>query len=631
MPEPTQPRVPVPVPIDLLGEPRTLQVNHCRLPECSNFGVPAYHEIKSRRAKDQDPAYKRATSGTGIPALRCKACGDKPPIKSNRSVALELERLVESSGLLKADERASCPDESCRNHGRAVAASRKGAYHKRGRVAGGRRQRYQCMECHRIFSVASPVRLHDKNKRMAADVLGRIVNKSPMRGTVRGAGLLNTDAYYSILRFIEQRCRAHSGAVDRALADGRLSLPEEIVTQTDAQTFTLNWTSRLDRRNVFLASCGTVDARSGFILGLNAGFDGRVDPFLINREAALNGDLMLAEPFRAFAHYWLAGDELMAGRAMGRKIRKHDRVSLMNQITALYANAESRRDVEDVELDRYHPDIQQIPPIWAGLQTHEPYTVYAHWLLMRRILSGAGVQRLEACMDPSSMFRAGFLCAYVDEIKRGDANGFYVRYTKHQPIDERERILREAGRARKAFRDGLPPDVREDDEAVSRLMMEERIAAGREMGQWNDFWVEHPMPTMNEPHKAMCWLTPNGQADEDRMVDMFLKAGLARIDNVFMRCRRLLAALERPVGMSNDNSTVWNGYAPYNPRRVETYLTIFRAVSNWTFVGEDGRTPAMRLGFADEPFTYEDLLWPGERVPRPKRVRRKGRSVAIPG
>ena len=54
--------------------------------------------MNTSRAKDQDPAHKRATSRTGIPALRRKACGDKPPIKSNRSVALEIERLVESSG-----------------------------------------------------------------------------------------------------------------------------------------------------------------------------------------------------------------------------------------------------------------------------------------------------------------------------------------------------------------------------------------------------------------------------------------------------------------------------------------------------------------------------------------------------
>ena len=38
----------------------------------------------------------------------------------------------------------------------------------------------------------------------------------------------------------------------------------------------------------------------------------------------------------------------------------------------------------------------------------------------------------------------------------------------------------------------------------------------------------------------------------------------------------------------------------------------------------------MRLGFADEPLRYEDILWPGERVPRPKAERRRGRKVRVP-
>ena len=78
------------------------------------------------------------------------------------------------------------------------------------------------------------------------------------------------------------------------------------------------------------------------------------------------------------------------------------------------------------------------------------------------------------------------------------------------------------------------------------------------------------------------------------MVDMFLDAGIARIDNVFMRTRRLVNAFERPVGTSSGHNAVWHGYSPYNPRMVEKYLTIFRTVSNWLFVGDDGATPAMR-------------------------------------
>ena len=47
------------------------------------------------------------------------------------------------------------------------------------------------------------------------------------------------------------------------------------------------------------------------------------------------------------------------------------------------------------------------------------------------------------------------------------------------------------------------------------------------------------------------------------------------------------------------------------------------------FVGADGKTPAMRLGFAKQPLTYDDILWPGQRIPQRKRRRRKGK--VIPG
>ena len=73
---------------------------------------------------------------------------------------------------------------------------------------------------------------------------------------------------------------------------------------------------------------------------------------------------------------------------------------------------------------------------------------------------------------------------------------------------------------------------------------------------------------------------------------------------------------------------MWHGYAPYNPAMVQTYLTICRAVNNFLLVGEDGKTPAMRLGITKKPLDYEDILWPGQRVPRPKRSRRKGMRAA---
>ena len=77
---------------------------------------------------------------------------------------------------------------------------------------------------------------------------------------------------------------------------------------------------------------------------------------------------------------------------------------------------------------------------------------------------------------------------------------------------------------------------------------------------------------------------------------------------MFLKTRRLFNALERPVGTSSGGNTVWHGYAPYNPAMLEKYVTIFRAVNNFVFVGDDGATPAMRLGLAKQPPQFEDII-----------------------
>ena len=66
---------------------------------------------------------------------------------------------------------------------------------------------------------------------------------------------------------------------------------------------------------------------------------------------------------------------------------------------------------------------------------------------------------------------------------------------------------------------------------------------------------------------------------------------------------------------------------PINPTMLSKYLTVFRTVNNFVFVGDDGQTPAMRLVFAREPLDFEDIIWPGQQVPRPKRVRRRGKKM----
>ena len=67
---------------------------------------------------------------------------------------------------------------------------------------------------------------------------------------------------------------------------------------------------------------------------------------------------------------------------------------------------------------------------------------------------------------------------------------------------------------------------------------------------------------------------------------------------MFQKTRLLTSTLERPVGTSSTHNKVWHGYAPYNPSML-----------------------------AKQPLEFEDLVWPGERVPRPKRARRRGKKA----
>ena len=70
-------------------------------------------------------------------------------------------------------------------------------------------------------------------------------------------------------------------------------------------------------------------------------------------------------------------------------------------------------------------------------------------------------------MDQSSMSGAAFLCAFLNEVRGCDADAFFVRYTKFQTINERESILQDAKRERARFREGLPPEIREDPREVA--------------------------------------------------------------------------------------------------------------------------------------------------------------------
>ena len=608
----TAPRVPVSA-ANPLNPAADIQINHCRMPDCDNFGVPAKTTpVKTGRSPDRDLHYTLSNTSKGrVAALKCKCCGEKPPLKSNQGIAEELARI--SDTLLGPDR--GCPQKDCENHGKSTE-EHPSLYYKRGTHKGNGRPRHSCKSCGTRFqSGMEPPRIHPQHHHLASAVFSRVVNKAPVRRTLQGAGMVGKpQVYYDIIRFIRRRCNHLIGGLERGMLRGQVPLPAKLHLVTDLQLYQLNWTDRLDKRNPMFSAICTVDRNSRYIFGLHANYDPDVDAFAIAKESAGRGDLERADAFRRHARLWLPGDELVGGRAAGERMGLDQVRELQRQLTEIYTSAVSRADVEDRELQEMHPGLYN-PQAGKGMQVHVPYTVYAHFFMMRQLLRGAGVKRVEYSMDCESLLRGAFLSAWCDEVKQGTAHGFYVRHAKYRTVTERETAKKEARMRLKVFQDSLPEEQRRE---AALLLMMRNIEAATTYGKWRDRWFPHPLPTMNEPEKAVCWLTQRDDDPDSRTVaKMAMRAGLGPVDNVFQLTRRFMNALERPIGTSSGYSTVWHGYAPYNPAMLQQYLDLFRTAHNFCHTGDDKKTPAMRLGLAEQPLSYDDVLWPGQVPPAP--------------
>ena len=222
-----------------------------------------------------------------------------------------------------------------------------------------------------------------------------------------------------------------------------------------------------------------MDSETRFILGIHGNYDPTADAFEINADSARSGDMSMKEPYRKYARYWLAGDDMRAGRSR-HFATKTVRKGLAEQIEVLYAAAASREDVEDIELEHMNT-AYRTPFLRDGLLVHQPYTTYAHWFLLRRLLLGAGVERFQFHFDIDSMSRMGFLCSFINEIKERRAHAFYVKYNKNLTIDERRAAVAKSRAFRGKERAQLPD--KEDRKNIDLILMKRSLTAGRRYGE----------------------------------------------------------------------------------------------------------------------------------------------------
>ncbi len=566
-----------------------IQINFCKNPNCSNFGVPASQtSTRGSAARKQPNAYAVVAAGAGVPMLRCNSCGEHMPMKSNQGIAEELARMRQAQ---PSAEEPACPDAACANHSVPVSEG-KAFYSSFGQTAIGS-PRWKCKACGKTFSAAkkSTHRQRDshKNKRL----LKALVNQMPLRRIQEHEEVGNKTLRQRI-GFFHRQALAFAADREAKLKD----LPiRRLYLAVDRQDYQVNWTRRSDRRNIVLSAVASVDNASRYVFAHHLNFDPGLDPRAIEADASAIHDPYKAGPFRKYARLWLKAD-YAASVLSSAKARPAG--SLQGDIAGSYAAAQRRKDIEAPEAftaDEKLPDM--------GMQVHGEYTLYAHFLYLKGL--AGNVEKWRFFLDQDSGMRAACLAAFKDEIRERRADAFFVSINKDLTVDQKRSLMR---RAKKEFDEAAAQAPGLKKEEVVLALIKGRLASMAPIGKWRDRWLFHPLPDMGEPEKAIAYLTDLGDYDPDHLAWLHNKASLHSADSYFMQIRRRVKSLERPLRSQGNAGRVWNGYASYDPAMVQKMLDIFRVVHNYVLVSDkDKKTPAMRLGLAKAPLDYEDIIY----------------------
>lgn len=565
-----------------------IQVNFCKNPACSNYGVTPKSAIKRGTGAGVQDTYIITAHGVGIPSMTCRVCGEVPRIKSNIAVAEERDRFFKE---LEAAPEPSCPDKSCPNHGVPVGKG----YQSIGLTHSGSR-RYRCNLCKKTFSVGKST-TGQKQPHKNRLIFSLLMNKSPMRRVCEVADI-DPKTLYGKIDFLYRQCLAFAAAREQRLLAG-MAIPR-LYLGVDRQDYIVNWTRHADRRNVMLHAVGSADNNTGYVFGMHLNYDANVDSVAIEADALAVGDYQAKLPFRRYARCWLKEDYTAAVlRAPNR--RKKAGSGLQGDIESAYAEATQR---EDVEVSETQDSGKRLPT--KGMQIHAEYALYGHFFYLKRLFGG--VEKLRFFLDQDSGMRAACLSAFQPEIAARRADAFYVRIAKEMTTPEKRAAI---ALSRAAFEAARQVNPGLSDAELKVLLIKERIASMAAIGKWQDRWMLHPFPNMSEPEKAVCYLTDYKDYDEDHLARLYNKASLHAIDCFFMQVRRRLSILERPIGTASSMNRVWHGYSAYNPETIVKMLGIFRVFYNYCLAGQDKKTPAMRVGLAKGKVSLEDIIYFG--------------------
>jgi len=550
--------------------------------------------------------YTLVATAKDKPALKCGICEEILPLRSNVAIADEYARL---SDYLIPETKIACPNVACAMLGSPVATN----YQKFGTTPSGT-PRYRCKTCMKTFAVGGKSTKRQRQTHKNIEIFRLLVTQNSISSIVENTDL-DKKTVYGKVNFLHRQSVLFAGDRERQLGHG-FELKKMYVA-TDRQSLIVNWSSRKDRKTVILNAIATADLESGYVFGMHLNFDEKLNQDLVEDHAKTILDEAYPQPFRHYARVWLKSDytEAIATSTKGKKHAK--KVSaivtgddgLTADIKAEYETAIVRDDIE--ESDEKDDDVNL--PV-QGMQLHEQYTMYGHFKLMAEMFREA--PKVRFYMDQDSGIRAAFMNAFHQRVRERTADAWYVKVLKDATIDEKIKSVRESMKKFNAYK-ASNPDLEEWE--VELLMVKEEMKKLEPFGKWDDRWLTHPFPNRSESDKRVCWLTnlnkgtfnEPGPGDyvEDQVARLYKKATLHAVDRFFMKVRRKVRYAERGIPSGAADRRIWHGYSPYKPHNLTKALEIYRVYYNYCDVGEDGQTPAMRLGLAKGKIRVEDIVY----------------------
>jgi transposase-like protein len=571
-----------------------VQANCCKNPKCENFGrEPLLYQKdeKSQVAISRDKSYVISGLGKGYGGIKCKACGEITPIKSNISIQEEKQRL----GAYLQTPNLYCPTLSCVNHNTNVFEFPK-SYYRSGRTSGN--QRYQCKICKKTFSDGNK-RRKQKRSEINRSLYSLLMNKMPVKRCCEVLSI-SPQTYYRKVDWLHEQALGFVKERERKLL--KSTNIERLYLSTDRQVHTSNWTQRKDKRNTELLAIGTADNRSGYVFGWHFNFDSNVNPLRVEAETRQLSDYDKPNHFRKHARLWLEQDFKKAqGDAFNNVPSAQG--SLEGDVAAKYYTESHRPNNEALEqIDK------TVKPPADGMLVHSEYNMYGHFHLLNDLF--ANTEKVRFYLDQESGIKNAFMSAFKERVISHTADAFYVKANKNFTVDIKRQLIHEAKirffESTGSKYDSLSHQERELG-LVSMVMTEmENLKRYRES---KESWLTYPFASKSEPEKMVAVLTDIGNLSLEHQARLYMKGTLHGIDRFFMQARRRVNIFERPFNSGTNARRTWYGYSPYDPSMYIKQAELFRLFYNYINVGRDKKTPAMRLGLAKGPVSYEKIIY----------------------